>query len=255
MVLPGAVPAALMRVLGRAGAALATPPSAAALVRAVAQGVATIVVVAGVAIAALAPGAPLAATCAGAGPNHAALVVEHGDGSVVTRCVAFDTASITGEQLLDSSGVAWSGQTFGGYGRAVCALDSEPIHYASCPGGDSYWAVFNATGAGRWQLSALGISSLKLADGDALGFRYVSSSGDPAPPPPAAGVCSGSVAVAAAAVTAGAASRARTAAGAVAGANAGAGGLDVGTIAAVLVGVGLAGLALLRVLVARRRST
>ncbi len=100
------------------------------------------------AFAALAPGSPLVASCAGAGPHHAALVVEHGDGSVVTRCVAFDTASVTGEWLLNTSGLAWSGQTFGAFGEAVCALDGEPAHYSDCPGKDEYWAVFVARGGG-----------------------------------------------------------------------------------------------------------
>lgn len=218
--------------------------------------------VSALAVAVLAPGSPLAATCAGAGPNHAALVAEHADGSVVTRCVAFEAASITGEQLLDSSGVAWSGETFGGNGRAVCAIDSEPARYASCPGSDSYWAIFDSGGSGKWQLSAVGISSLKLADGDAEGFRYVSSAGDPAPPPPAAGVCSagassggGSDAVAptrAGAATPGAAaglSGPRSTAAAPSS------GFDIGWMAAALVGVGLGGLALLRLFAARRRST
>jgi hypothetical protein len=248
-----------MRRFRRAGAALAgriaasvvAPVTVALLALAVAA-------LAGVA---LEPGSPLAATCAGAGPNHAALVVEHADGSVVTRCVAFESASITGEQLLDSSGVAWSGETFGGYGRAVCAIDSEPPRYATCPGSDSYWAIFDSTGGGKWQLSAVGISSLKLADGDAEGLRYVPSAGDPAPPQPAAaGVCSGTVASGgggAAAETSAAGAAPVTAAPHERGSadTAPSGGIDLGWIAAALVGVGLGGLALLRLLAARRRST
>jgi hypothetical protein len=141
------------------------------------------------ALASLAPGSPLVSSCVGAGSGHAALVVQHGDGSVLTRCVSLGTATVTGEQLLNSSGVAWSGQSFGGYGQAVCALDSEPAHYTSCPGQDSYWAVFVSRGGGAWQLSSIGISSLTLADGDAEGFRYVPAVGNPAAPPSPAGVC------------------------------------------------------------------
>jgi hypothetical protein len=152
---------------------------------------ATTVALSVAALAALAPGSPLISRCAGAGSGHAALVVEHGDGSVVTRCVPFATASVTGQALLESSGVAWSGQTFGSYGVAVCALDSEPLHYTTCPGQDSYWAIFVSRAGGAWQLSGAGISSLALADGDAEGFRYVPSVGTPAPPPAPAGVCAG----------------------------------------------------------------
>jgi hypothetical protein len=140
------------------------------------------------AMAAVAPGSPLVASCAGAGPNHAALVLEHGDGSVVTRCVSFDTATVTGEALLDASGVAWSAQSFGGYGEAVCALDAEPAHYSECPGTEDYWAVFVSRDGGVWQLASVGISALTLGDGDAEGFRYVPAAGAPAPPP-RAGAC------------------------------------------------------------------
>jgi hypothetical protein len=223
----------------------------------VALAVALVVALAG---AAFVPGAPLAETCAGAGPNHAALVVEHGDGSVVTRCVAFDSATITGEQLLDSSGVAWSGQTFGGFGRAVCALDGEPAHYATCPGTDGYWAIFHSAGSGGWQLSAVGISSLKLAGGDAEGFHYVPTSGDPLQPPTAAGVCdAGSSGAPGQPSGASAAGTLRAsdapAGGAEAPASPRSPGFDTGLLAAGLVGLALGGLALIRLLAARRRVT
>jgi hypothetical protein len=142
------------------------------------------------ALASLAPLAPAIPSCAAAGAHHAALVVEHGDGSVASRCVAFDTTNVTGEQLLTLSGIAWSGQTFGGFGDAVCALDGEPARYVDCPGKDSYWAVFVASGGGSWQLSNLGISSLVLRDGDAEGLRYVPAVGNPVAPTSPVGVCS-----------------------------------------------------------------
>jgi hypothetical protein len=215
------------------------------------------------AVAALAPGSPFAASCAAAGSHHAAMVVEHGDGSVVTRCVAFDTAAITGERLLDSSGVAWSGQTFGGFGEAVCAMDSEPAHYATCPGLDSYWAVFVSRSGGAWQLTSVGISSLTLSDGDAEGFRYVPAVGDPASPPSPARVCDGVAAQAGGDATASAvgaaaspAASVRPATGSAAPASApGPGsGVDLGLLAAAAVGGGLGGLALLRLALARRHS-
>jgi hypothetical protein len=221
------------------------------------------------ALAALAPGSPFAASCAAAGSNHAAMVVEHGDGSVVTRCVAFGTSAVTGQRLLDLSGVAWSGQTFGGFGEAVCAMDSEPAHYAACPGPDSYWAVFVSRRGGSWQLTVVGISSLALGDGDAEGFRYVPAVGDPASPPSPARVCDGVAAQAGGDATASAAGAAappaagsdasasvRPAAGSDAAASApGPGsGVDLGLLAAVVVGGWLGGLALLRLALARRHS-
>jgi len=141
------------------------------------------------ALASLAPVALVVPVCAAAGSNHAAVVVEHGDGSVVTRCVAFDTDSISGDELLNRSGLAWSAQTFGSFGDAVCALDGEPAQYVECLGKDRYWAVFVARTGGSWQLASVGISTMTLHDGDAEGFRYVPASGVPTAPVSAAGVC------------------------------------------------------------------
>jgi hypothetical protein len=148
-----------------------------------------VVAVSVAALATLAPGSPVPSACAAAGSHHAALVVEHGDGSVVSRCVAFDASQVTGEELLNASGIVWSGQTFGGFGDAVCSMDGEPARYSSCPGKDGYWAVFLIRGGGAWQLSNVGISTLTLADGDAEGFRYVPSSGNPVAPPLPVGIC------------------------------------------------------------------
>jgi hypothetical protein len=140
------------------------------------------------ALASLAPIASAVPTCAAAGANHAAVVVEHRDGSVKTSCVAFATTTVTGEQLLTLSGIAWSSQTFG-FGEAVCALDGEPARYLECPGKDSYWAVFVASAGGSWRLANVGISDLVLRDGDAEGLRYVPAAGNPVAPVSPAGVC------------------------------------------------------------------
>jgi hypothetical protein len=204
------------------------------------------------ALASLAPGTPAASPCAAAGSHSAALVVEHADGSTVTRCVAFDTDAISGEQLLTLSGIGWSSQSFGDFGDAACALDGEPARYAECPGKDRYWAVFVAQAGGSWQLANVGISALALHDGDAEGFRYVPASGVPAAPPSPAGVCAAppttgiAGATASAGATAGATPRNETSA------PTPSGGVDLGLLAAAVVGGGLAGLAILRVVAGRR---
>jgi hypothetical protein len=204
------------------------------------------------ALASLAPGTPAASPCAAAGSHSAALVVEHADGSTVTRCVAFDTDAISGEQLLTLSGIGWSSQSFGDFGDAACALDGEPARYAECPGKDRYWAVFVAQAGGSWQLANVGISTLVLHDGDAEGFRYVPASGVPAAPPSPAGVCAATptvgiaAATASAGATAGATPRNETSA------PTPSGGVDLGLLAAAVVGGGLAGLAILRVVAGRR---
>jgi hypothetical protein len=265
-------------------------------------------------LAFLVPASPFASSCAAAGSHSAALVIEHGDGTLLTQCVAFDATSITGEGLLNSSGVAWSGQTFGGFGVAVCAIQAEPAHYSTCPGKDSYWAIFVSTGGSAWQMAAAGATSITLGNGDALGFRYVPAVGTPQSPPSPAGVCPVARATAAATATppratvtdragssAGAVSTAASVAGATAagqtdaadvgvnaasagngpiaveaavrtgvsgaaaggpygltsgsGSGSGSGQLDIGLLAACVVGGGLAGLALLRLIAARRRQS
>jgi hypothetical protein len=208
---------------------------------------------------------PLAPVCAGAGPNHAALVVTHADGSAVTRCVAFTTDSITGQQLLDDSGISWSGQSFS-FGEAVCAIDREPESYSECLSKDNYWATFTAGSDGTWQLAMVGISDIILHDGGAEGFRYVPTTGTPEAPASPNGVC---VAVAASeppatatvAASSSAASSSTVSANPTAassprpGPSSGSSGPDVGLLAAAVVGIGLLGLAGLRVLAGRRSKS
>jgi len=130
--------------------------------------------------------------------HHAALVIQHASGSVITRCVAFAEDQITGLQLVERSGVQYDVQSFGSIGSATCQLDREPVTVPpGCFGSGPYWQYFHGRGAG-WQTSALGASSSGLHDGDMDGWRYAvganqaprvvafaSVCGAPAPPPAA----------------------------------------------------------------------
>lgn len=134
---------------------------------------------------------PSVASCAqAASVHHAALVVEHGDGSVRPVCVAFSEDSITGDQLLSRSGVEYATADYGGSGKAVCQIDGEPTSYP--PGcwtaSSKYWAMFVSRAGGSWTTSSLGISSQTFRDGDAEGFRYEGQSDYSVPPSPR-GVC------------------------------------------------------------------
>jgi hypothetical protein len=134
---------------------------------------------------------PSIAGCAqAASVHHAALVVEHSDGAVITVCVSFTADSITGDQLLASSGVQYSTQYFGGAGKAVCQIDGEPAQYPSTcwTASSAYWAMFVSRAGGSWVTSSLGISSQTFRDGDAEGFRYEGQSDSSVPPSPH-GVC------------------------------------------------------------------
>jgi hypothetical protein len=182
-----------------------------------------------------------APSCAAAGQHHAALVIEHGDGSVTTRCVAFDTDTITGQQLLDASGIKWTGKTFS-FGEAICALDGEPASFAQCPAADKYWALFDAKAGGSWQMASVGISDLKLSDGDAEGLHFVpASETNPGEPPSPATVCSAAAASAVQASPAPASS-----------ASSSSSGINPGILVALAVTLGLVGLATFRILRGRR---
>ena len=127
--------------------------------------------------------------------SHVTLVVEHGDGSVIGLCVGFDGSSITGEQILQASGVEYAVAGYGSLGDAVCQIDSEPTAYSSClPSSGAYWVVFVSGGDGSWQPASSGISTLTFASGDAEGFRYDPQSGADPPPASPAGICAAALA-------------------------------------------------------------
>jgi hypothetical protein len=136
------------------------------------------------------PAAPLCAHAAFA--HRVGLVVEHGGGQVIRRCVGFDTATATALAVLQGSGLEVGISSYGGsLGAAVCQIDNEPSTYP--PGcftaTGSYWVLFTSRAGGAWAVSDLGASNVTVANGDDIGFRYDSQTGaDPAPPSPA-GTC------------------------------------------------------------------
>jgi hypothetical protein len=104
--------------------------------------------------------------------HHAALVIQHASGSVITRCVAFAEDQITGLQLVERSGVQYEAQNFGSIGSAMCQLDREPSTVPSgCFGSGPYWQYFHRRGD-TWQTSAFGAGSSALRDGDMDGWHY-----------------------------------------------------------------------------------
>lgn len=145
----------------------------------------------------------LAAACGGcliathavhASVHHAALVIEHSSGRLLTRCVSFVEDQISGFQLIQRSGVEYQAQQFGSLGEAICQLDGEPSQIPpNCLGYGPYWQYFHRA-SGGWVQSATGASSWMLHDGDMDGWHYASGAGKTPPnvsfavvcPPPAA---------------------------------------------------------------------
>ena len=126
----------------------------------------------GAAAAAALMAAVLSIRPAHAAIHHAALVIQHASGSVITRCVAFAEGQITGLQLVERSGVQYDAQNFGSIGSAMCQLDREPSTVPpGCFGSGPYWQYFHRQG-GAWQTSAFGASSSLLHDGDMDGWHF-----------------------------------------------------------------------------------
>lgn len=120
------------------------------------------------------------------GPNRAGLVVVHGDGSVVARCVAFSEESISGAELLRRSGLSVVATSFGGLGQAVCAIDGEGCPpddcFCQCKGGTCrYWTYSHLQADGTWVLSPVGAGAWQVRDGDVDGWVW--GDGSVAPPP------------------------------------------------------------------------
>lgn len=104
--------------------------------------------------------------------HRAALVIEHGSGAVMTRCVSFVEDQISGLQLIQRSGVEYQVQQFGSMGSAICQLDDEPSQVPSgCFGSGPYWQYFHRTGSG-WAQSGEGASTWMVHDGGVEGWHY-----------------------------------------------------------------------------------
>ncbi len=110
------------------------------------------------------------------GGNRAALVVRDGDGRITSRCVTFPEGSISGEELLNRSGLNISMKNWG-IGKTVCSIDSYGCPppkdcWCRCQGADcEYWAYYHWTGD-AWQFSSVGVSSFRVRDGALEGLAW-----------------------------------------------------------------------------------
>ena len=127
---------------------------------------------------------PVPATAQEPTYHRAGLVVVHGDGQVVTRCVTFVGAEITGIDLLARSGLAATFSPFGGLGYGVCAIDGEGCAaqdcFCQCQGSPcAYWTYSHRQPDGAWAISGLGASAWMLRDGDVDGWVWGDGSTTP----------------------------------------------------------------------------
>lgn len=105
--------------------------------------------------------------------GRAGIVVRHGDGRLVKKCVDFGAQeSITGAQLLEKSGL--NPQFYNGF---IFAINGESAKKYNEPGaGDDYWSYWRTTSTGNWLYASLGAKSSRVKDGEVDGWQRGGSS-------------------------------------------------------------------------------
>ncbi len=118
-------------------------------------------------------------------PHKAGLVVVHGDGRIITACVAFAEESISGVELLRRSGLDVGLNAYGGLGYGVCAINGEGCLsgqdcFCQCRGSPcAYWVYSHRRDDGSWAVSGVGASGWQVRDGDVDGWVWGDGSSTP----------------------------------------------------------------------------
>ena len=110
--------------------------------------------------------------------SRAGLVVQFGDGSVRSYCIAFEGESITGLDLLLKSGLNVTAEGFGGMGGLVCKIEGEGCDYPgeACvcksygPQG-VYWSYHHLR-QGKWKTSSMGAGGYRVRNGEVDGWAW-----------------------------------------------------------------------------------
>jgi len=112
-------------------------------------------------------------------PNRAGLVIQLGDGSVRTYCIAFPEPTITGDALLRRSGLDVRADV-SALGTTVCRIDETGCdhpreacwcHCRTLGAGCTYWG-YNTLEGDRWSFSVLGAAARVVRDGDVDGWAW-----------------------------------------------------------------------------------
>lgn len=122
-------------------------------------------------------------------PNHAAVVIDTGDGKVRKFCLAFPEESISGVEALRRIDADPVFASYGSKGEAVCALCGVGCPSSNCfCDGSKFWAYHRAgPGGEKYTASRVGASSTEVRDGDVEGWRW--GSGEAPPPATVSEVC------------------------------------------------------------------
>ena len=110
--------------------------------------------------------------------NQVGLVVQFGDGSMITRCITFNEPEISGYDVLDRSGLDLV-VAGGALGVTICDIEGEsgcPAANCFCqcpPPGDPcvfwhYWHLEN----NEWVMSSTGVNNSVVHTGDVEGWSW-----------------------------------------------------------------------------------
>ncbi len=108
----------------------------------------------------------------GQGTNQVGVVIRFGDGSLVTRCVAFSEPQISGYEALSRTGLNIVAAFDSGQGAAVCGIENTGCPVESCLTCDipNYWSYWHLSD-GSWSYSPLGSSNYFVHHHDVEGWR------------------------------------------------------------------------------------
>jgi hypothetical protein len=106
--------------------------------------------------------------------HQAGLIVQATDGSRITKCITFQGDEITGEELLQLSGLPYSSDVTNPMGSRVCSIDGQgcsfPAEDCFCQCGNTgpctYWAYFVLNQSGEWVYAPVGAKGRKVHNGD-----------------------------------------------------------------------------------------
>lgn len=130
------------------------------------------------------------------GPNQVGLVVDFGNGSLTTRCIAFEEAEISGYDVLRRSGLSLVVQEVSGMGVTICDIEgtsecSASNCFCQCQGMDClYWRYYYLSND-SWQYAPMGAAARTVGHGDVEGWAWgeENASGGPLPLIPFDQIC------------------------------------------------------------------
>lgn len=109
-------------------------------------------------------------------PNGAGVVVRHGDGTLIMAYVQFEGESISGNALLEQTGLQITAAPYGGLGTGICMIDHEGCGADNCycesyDNPAEFWQYYSWDGS-AWVLQPFGPSTREISDGDIDGWSW-----------------------------------------------------------------------------------